>query len=51
MIDLKFNEYQTSIEDLHLTDYPEEIQEQFYDFITNVPFIRNLISVDRPRDM
>ena len=49
MIDLKFNEYQTSIEDLHLTDYPEEIQEQFYDFITNVPFIRNLISVDRPR--
>ena len=36
MIDLKFNEYQTSIEDLHLTDYPEEIQEQFYDFITNV---------------
>ena len=49
MIDLKFNEYQTSIEDLHLADYPEEIQEQFYDFITNVPFIRNLISVDRPR--
>ena len=49
MIDLKFNKYQTSIEDLHLTDYPEEIQEQFYDFITNVPFIRNLISVDRPR--
>ena len=49
MIDLKFNEYQTSIEDLHLTDYPEEIQEQFYDFITNVPFIRNLISIDRPR--
>ena len=49
MVDLKFNEYQTSIEDLHLTDYPEEIQEQFYDFITNVPFIRNLISVDRPR--
>ena len=49
MIDLKFNEYQTSIEDLHLTDYPKEIQEQFYDFITNVPFIRNLISVDRPR--
>ena len=49
MIDLKFNEYQTSIEDLHLSDYPEEIQEQFYDFVTNVPFIRNLVSVDRPR--
>ena len=49
MIDLKFNEYQSSIEDLHLSDYPEEIQEQFYDFITNVPFIRNLVSVDRPR--
>ena len=49
MVNLKFNEYQSSIEDLHLSDYPEEIQEQFYDFITNVPFIRNLISVDRPR--
>lgn len=49
MINLKFNEYQSSIEDLHLSDYPEEIQEQFYDFITNVPFIRNLVSVDRPR--
>lgn len=49
MVNLKFNEYQSSIEDLHLSDYPEEIQEQFYDFITNVPFIRNLVSVDRPR--
>ena len=49
MINLKFNEYQSSIEDLHLSDYPEEIQEQFYDFVTNVPFIRNLVSVDRPR--
>lgn len=49
MVNLKFNEYQSSIEDLHLSDYPEEIQEQFYDFITNVPFIRSLVSVDRPR--
>ena len=49
MINLQFNKYQSSIEDLHLSDYPEEIQEQFYDFITNVPFIRNLVSVDRPR--
>lgn len=49
MVNLKFNEYQSSIEDLHLSDYPEEIQEQFYDFVTNVPFIRNLVSVDRPR--
>lgn len=44
-----FNEYQSSLEELKIDQYPEEIQEQFFDFINTVPYIKNLISVDRPR--
>lgn len=29
--------------------YPQEIQEQFYDYLNNVPFIKWLISKDRPK--
>ena len=43
------NEYQTPIEELHLKDKPKEIQDQFWDFFTNVPLIRWLTSADRPR--
>ena len=43
------NEYQTPIEDLMLEQLPQEIQEQFWDFFYNVPFIQNLVSKDRPR--
>lgn len=46
---MDFNEYQTPLENLALGTYPDEIQEQFYDFINNVPFIRNLISTNRKR--
>lgn len=28
--------------------YPQEVQEQFYDFLHNVPFIRWMVSEDRP---
>lgn len=48
-MDLIFNEYQSSIEELNLHAYPQEIQDQFYDFVTNVPFIRYMVSVDRPK--
>lgn len=44
-----FNEYQTPLKDLNIEKYPEEIQEQFFDFINTVPYIKNLISKDRPR--
>lgn len=50
------NEYQTPIEDLMLESLPEEIQEQFWDFFYNVPFIQNLVSpkrcraIDLPKD-
>ena len=53
---LLFNEYQSSLEELKIENYPQEVQEQFFDFINNVPFIKHLISTarlkakDLPRD-
>ena len=44
-----FNEYQTPLEELHLDEEPQEVQEQFYDFLNNVPYIKNLVSPNRPR--
>lgn len=43
-----FNTLQSSVEQLQLDKQPTEIQEQFYDFINNIPFIRSLISPNRP---
>ena len=43
-----FNTLQSSVEQLQLDKQPIEIQEQFYDFINNIPFIRSLISPNRP---
>lgn len=48
MENVKFNKCQTPLEDLHLEKYPAEIQEQFWDFLNNVPFIRWMVSPDRP---
>lgn len=45
---VKFNRCQTPLEDLHLESYATEIQEQFWDFLNNVPFIRWMVSADRP---
>ena len=48
MIDKHFNipvnEFQTPITAELLNEYPEEVQEWFMDFITNIEFIKNLIS-------
>lgn len=43
------NEFQTPITEELLSKYPEEVVEQFYDFITNVEFIKWLISPNRPK--
>ena len=48
MENIKFNKCQTPLEDLHLEKYPAEVQEQFWDFLNNVPFIRWMVSPDRP---
>lgn len=42
------NEYQTPITEELLSQYPEEVVEQLFDFINNVDFIKWLISPDRP---
>lgn len=53
---MEFNIYQSSIEDLHIDKENQEIQDQFYEFINNIPYIRNLVSPNRkyakdlPRD-
>lgn len=43
-----FNECQSTLEELHFDSYPEEVKEQFLDFLNNVPFIKFLVSKDRP---
>ena len=47
-MELIFNEYQSSLEDLKLNDYPQEVQEQFYDFVNNVPYIKYMVG-KRPK--
>ena len=52
----QLNEFQTPITKELLDKYPKEVQEQFWEFVLSVPFIKNLISPsrqrakDRPRD-
>lgn len=48
-MEYRWNEYQTSPEDLHLEKYPDEVQEQFHDFMATVPYLQWLASADRPR--
>lgn len=56
MEEIILNEYQTPIEDLAIDSLPDEVQEQFWDFFYNVPFIQTLVSPKRlkakdlPRD-
>lgn len=45
---LVFNKCQTPLEDLHLENYPNEVVEQFFDFLHNVPFIKWMVSPERP---
>lgn len=45
---MEFNKYQSTIEELKIDDYPQEIREAFYDFLNNVPYIKSLVSPNRP---
>ena len=47
-MEMQTNKYQTPIESLNINEQPQEIQEQFWDFISSVPYIRLLISPSRP---
>ena len=47
-MEMQFNKYQSNLEDLNIDSYPEEIKEQFFDFMNNVPYIKALVSPNRP---
>ena len=55
-MEILMNKYQTPITEELISQYPEEVIEQLYDCINNVPFIKNLTSPNRhyakdlPRD-
>ena len=58
MDNIRFNKCQTPIEELSVVvddktikfkDSPQEVQEQFWDYLNNVPFIRWMVSAERPR--
>ena len=42
------NKYQTKYSKEYLESLPKEVQEQYYDFTTNVPYIQYLLSDNRP---
>ena len=43
-----FNKYQTEYSKEYIDSLPQEIQEQYYDCITNIPYLKALIDPDRP---
>lgn len=43
-----FNKCQTPMKELELDNYPKEVVENFLDFLNNVPFIKWMVSPDRP---
>ena len=53
---LEFNKYQSSLEELNIESYPQEVQNEFFEAINGIPFIKSLISPNRslckdlPRD-
>lgn len=46
---IKTNDTQTPITKELLAKYPDEVKEQFMEFVSTVPFIQNLISPNRPK--
>ena len=47
MEQLIFNKYQSSLEELKIDSYPQEVQNEFFEAINGIPFIKNLISPTR----
>ena len=45
MENLEFNKYQSSLEDLKIDSYPQEVQNEFFEAINGIPFIKNLMIV------
>lgn len=47
--DIVLNKHQTPISELGLDKQPQEVQDQFWDFFNNVPFIQSMVSPNKPR--
>lgn len=45
---MEFNKYQSTLEELNLEGYPQEVQDEFMDNLMGVQFIQNLVSPNRP---
>ena len=45
---MDLNKYQTSVTEDLIKLYPQEVIEQLYDVINNIPFIKHLIDANRP---
>ena len=48
MENLVFNKYQSTLEELNIDSYPQEVQNEFFEAINGIPFIKSLISPNRP---
>lgn len=48
MEEIRVNKYQTAITKELLSSYPQEVVNDFMEFVMTVPFIKSLISPDRP---
>lgn len=49
MEELIFNRYQSTLEELQIDSYPQEVQDEFFEAINGIPFIKNLTSPNRPK--
>ena len=45
---MEFNKYQSTLEELKLDTYPQEVQDEFMENLMGVQFIQNLVSPNRP---
>lgn len=45
---MEFNKYQSTLEELKLGTYPQEVQDEFMENLMGVQFIQNLVSPNRP---
>ena len=49
MEELLFNKYQSTLEELQIDSYPQEVQDEFFEAINGIPFIKNLTNPNRPK--
>jgi hypothetical protein len=49
MEELIFNKYQSTLEELQIDSYPQEVQDEFFEAINGIPFIQNLTNPNRPK--